>query len=174
VKLSARTQLIGLSTLVTVFLLGLTVALVVSVPSQDASARNKHPRNGKHSKKHQPTPPTHQQPTPQPTAQPPSASIVASPNPVIVSSDGFAKAYFVLVGNGLTPDHTYSISTNAACSWPIFSSNSALADLDGHIQVSAQFYDCVPGTYDVVAVDSQGGSALSATITLLPPIVTVI
>jgi hypothetical protein len=94
---------------------------------------------------------------------------MASPNPVIISSDGFARAFFVLVGNGLPPEHTYALSTHAACSLPNFSATSTIADLNGHIQVAAQFYDCVPGTYDVIAVDSQSGATYSTTITLLPP-----
>lgn len=165
-KRSPRTRLIGGAALLIVLLLALAIPFVASAPSQDAFAQGKHHRQQQH-----PAPPPHHRPTPSPTAQPPTTSIVASPNPVIISSDGFARAYFVLVGNRLTPNHTYSLSTNAACSLQALVPNPAIADLDSHIQVNGQFYHCAPGTYYIVAVDSQGGSTYSTSITLLPPMV---
>jgi hypothetical protein len=165
-KRSLRTRIIGGAALPIVLLLGLAIPFVASVPSRDASAQSK-----RHREHHHPTPPSHPKPTPQPTPPSPQADIVALPNPVIVSSDGTARAYFVLVGNGLTPNHTYSLSTTAVCSLPALAPNSAIADLNGHIQVSAQFYYCVPGTYYVTAADSQSGQTYSTSITLLPPMV---
>jgi hypothetical protein len=98
-------------------------------------------------------------------------NLVVSPNPVVEDDNGGVS--FVLEGYGLSPLMHYELASpglNAACTGGD-TLRDPQADYDGNFNIVESGFNCVPGTYWIVASENSSPyQSIATSFTILPPL----